>query len=162
MSLTSILSYNNKQYQEFRALLEDLFPTPKFIGETTIKVEPRTKNYALIGIAFDYLLRFSLGKKYKSLVHSSTWVSEEAMNYFQEGSFITSGNPDNIDFDNIDSLIKKKDEVNKRVRDKFEKCKKFCEEFINTPIGISDALLDDYSSCFQRCNTLKVFVNNLV
>jgi hypothetical protein len=142
MSLSSILSYNNKQYQEFRTLLEDLFPTPKFVSETTIKVEPRTKNYALIGIAFDYLLRFSLGKKYKSLVHSSTWVSEQVMNYFQEGSFITSGNPDNIDFDNIDSLMKKKDEENKRVRDKFEKCKKICEEFIYTQIGISDALLE--------------------
>lgn len=142
MSLTSILSYNNKQFTDFRTLLEELFPTPKFVGEGSIKVEPQTKNYGLIGIAFDYLLRFPLGEKYKGLVHSSTWVSEEALTYFKEGSFVTFGNPDDIDFDNIDILMEKKNEENKRVKSKFDNSKKICEEYINSQVGISDALLE--------------------
>jgi hypothetical protein len=142
MSLTSILSYNNKQFQEFRTLLDDLFPTPKYIDVGSIKVEPLTKNYALIGIAFDYLLRFSLMKKYKGLVHSSKWVSEDALRYYQGGGFITSDNPDDIDFDNIDLLMEKKEEENKKVKDKFEKCKTICEEFIQSQVSISDELLE--------------------
>lgn len=142
MSLTSILNYSNKQYQEFRTLLEELFPTPKFDCKDSIKVEPRTKNFALIGIAFDYLLRFSLTKKYKDLVHSRTWVSEDALKYFEKGSFVTFGNPDDIDFDNIDSLKIKKDKENEIVTDRFKKSRGIYEEYINTPIGITDSLLE--------------------
>lgn len=63
MSVTSILNYSNKQFKDFRTLLEELFPIPKFESGANIKVEPVTKNYGLIGTAFDYLLRFSLEKK---------------------------------------------------------------------------------------------------
>jgi hypothetical protein len=142
MSLTSILSYNNKQFIDFRALLEELFPTPKFVGEGSIKVEPQTKNYGLIGIAFDYLLRFSLEKKYKSLVHARPWVAENALQFFIEGGFTHFGNPDDIDFDNIDTLMEGKNKVNKRINSKFENCKTIYKEFINNQIDINDDLLE--------------------
>lgn len=147
MSLTSILSYSNKRFTDFRTLLEELFPTPKFHGVKSIKVEPQTKNYGLVGTAFDYLLRFSLKRKYKNLVHHSTWIAEQVLIYFKEGVFMPFGNPDDIDFDNIDTIEKKSERniESKKVRNKFEKCKSIYNEFINSQIDINDNLLE---ACF--------------
>ena len=86
MSLTTILNYNNEQYKEFRALLEELFPTPRFVGETSIKVEPITKNYTLIGTAFDYLIQFALEKKFKGLVCGNKWIAESALRLWGSSS----------------------------------------------------------------------------
>jgi hypothetical protein len=142
MSITSILNYNNKQYKGFRTLLDELFPTPKFEPRVLLKAEPLTKNYGLIGTAFDYLLRFALERKYSSLVHGRPWVSETALNHFEEGGFTFFGNPDDIDFDNIDAIMKDKNEENKKVKDKFEKCKSIYKEFITNKININNDILE--------------------
>lgn len=142
MSVTSILNYNNKQHKAFRALLEESFPTPKFEPCVSIKTKPLTKNYGLIGTAFDYLLRFSLERKYSSLVYGRSWVSEHALKHFEEGGFTFFGNPDDIDFDNIDSIIKNKNEENKKVKNKFENCKRIYKEFITNKININNDILE--------------------
>ena len=145
MSITTILNYSNKRLTDFRTLLEELFTTPKLHGIRSIKIEPQTKNYCLIGTAFDYLLRFSLERKYKNLVHSSPWIAEKALRHFEEGRFTHFGNPDDIDFDNIDAIIKKKNIESKKVKSKFEKCKSIYNEFINSQIDVKDDLLE---ACF--------------
>lgn len=142
MSLTSIINYNNKQYKDFRTLLEELFPTPKFESSVSIKAEPLTKNYGLSGTAFDYLLRFSLERKFKSFVHSRPWVSETALKHFEEGRFTFFGNPDDIDFDNIDAVIGGKNDENKKIKSKFEKCKSIYNEFITNKININNDILE--------------------
>ena len=142
MSLTSILSYSNKQYKDFRTFLEDLFPTPKLENNDSIKVEPITKNYALIGIAFDYLLRFSLEKKFKEFTHSDTWVAEKAMSCFFDNSIITSEDPFDMDINDMEQLINKKSEESQPIITKYERCKKICQEYINTSSDIGDGLLE--------------------
>src|SRR5437870_5362286 len=55
MSLTSFL----KQSQEIRTLLREHFPLPpKSASFPSVRALPLTQNYALVGQAFDYLLRF--------------------------------------------------------------------------------------------------------
>lgn len=140
MSLTSILNYNNEQYKEFRALLEELFPLPQFVGETSIKVEPITKNYTLIGTAFDYLIQFALEKKFKGLVCGNKWIAESALRYFQSSQVI--GKIRKMDFDTILEIQQQQEECNKLVNEKFNRCKALYNEYISTSIDVSDELLE--------------------
>ena len=70
MSLTSFIK--NK---EVRKLFADEFKKPrgKIIGE--IKAPPLTKNFGMIGTAFDYLLRFYL-KYHNPEAKEKTWIAE--------------------------------------------------------------------------------------
>lgn len=56
MSLTSILK--DSRSKPLRVLFNQYFPTPSFKADLKIIAPPLTKNYGLIGGAFDYLLRF--------------------------------------------------------------------------------------------------------
>ena len=49
-----------------------------------IRVEPRTKNYSLIGTAFDYLLRFELQRRAPHAI-SETWVAQYAAQAVETG-----------------------------------------------------------------------------
>jgi hypothetical protein len=142
MSVTSIINYTNKQYKEFRTLLEDLFPTPKFGSKDSIKVEPITKNFALIGSAFDYLLRFTLEKRFKGFVYGSPWVAETALNRFKGSSIVTNFNPIDMDIDAFMQLQEKQEELNQFVNSKFKECKKLYDDYVNSNINVSDALLE--------------------
>lgn len=70
MSLTSILKCPT--YQDLRSKLKDEFPKPKINSGFKINAIPASKNYGVIGTAFDYLVRFYLeannngGKIYKA------------------------------------------------------------------------------------------------
>jgi hypothetical protein len=54
------------------------WPKPDFDLQAEIKAPPLTKNYALVGTAFDYLFRFYLKKIYPSAIEEP-WVSEIAV-----------------------------------------------------------------------------------
>ena len=70
MSLTSFLK--NKDVKE-RFALE--FPTLKFNLSGELKAQPKTNNYALVGTAFDYLMRFYL-KRINPSATTQEWVAE--------------------------------------------------------------------------------------
>jgi hypothetical protein len=61
------------------------FPRPRKIS-VPLRVEPRTKHYALVGTAFDYLLRFELQRR---APHAKTrkWAAEYALKiiYHEDG-----------------------------------------------------------------------------
>lgn len=61
MSLTSLLSDPEVRYK-----LREHFPTPPFTTTLELRAAPVTRNYSLVGTAFDYLLRFYLGRRFKS------------------------------------------------------------------------------------------------
>lgn len=139
MSLTSILNYNNKAFKDFRDLLSDLFPKPRFQSRNQIKAEPNTTNYPLIGKAFDYLLRFNLERKYKGKVFSSQWVAESALSRFDDKfSGVIKSSEDIFECLDGDEVIRffeekrKSDKLfNQQVNDKFKKCKNSYTLFIN-------------------------------
>jgi len=135
------LNYSNKQYVEYRALLEDLFPAPKLVSGNAIKVEPLTNSYTLIATAFDYLLRFTLEKNFRGFVFGDKWIAESALKYFQSIQII--GDLKRMNFDSIVKLQEKKEENHKLINEKFNHCKKLYSEYINSSTAdISDKLLE--------------------
>ena len=71
MSLTSLVAM-----PDVVAKIKPLRPKVQKHG-VSLKVEPRSKRYALIGTAFDYLLRFELQRRVPDVV-VKRWVAEEA------------------------------------------------------------------------------------
>lgn len=72
MSLTGFL----KQSEEVRTLLRKHFPCPlKSISFPLVQAPPLTGNYALIGQAFDYLLRFYMQRNNPYAPKQSHWVA---------------------------------------------------------------------------------------
>lgn len=75
MSLTSIIK--GKQFQELRDKFKEDFPRPNFDNKSEIISQPLTSNNAIVGQAFDYLLRFNLEYKYREKVISDgSWVAD--------------------------------------------------------------------------------------
>jgi len=72
MSLTSFL----KDDGELRILLDQTFPKPALDIDPERQADPQTTNYALIGTAFDYLLRFTLERAYPG-VDSRPWIAHQ-------------------------------------------------------------------------------------
>jgi len=150
MSLTRILSYNNKDFKEFRDLLTTHFPTPKFKNGELIKAEPLTKDYMLIGTAYDYLLRFNLEKRYKKKVFADKWVAESALSHFKKKSksVFVSGDfvSNNLGYEEVREYFEnrqKKDEMQrKRVPEKFQECKEIYYRFINSRLKDKDQLIE--------------------
>jgi hypothetical protein len=74
MSLTSFL----KNDGELRILIDETFEKPQLSIEAPRLAEPQTANYALIGTAFDYVLRFRLERYYDG-VESRPWVAHQGL-----------------------------------------------------------------------------------
>ncbi|WP_287787373.1 hypothetical protein [Acidiphilium sp.] len=74
MSLTSMY----KQHPEFRAWFKNIWPKVPITLSNDIIVESRfgQGHGAIIGTAFDYLLRFKIEKINPGVVHQKEWISE--------------------------------------------------------------------------------------
>ena len=84
MSLTSFVKLKDVK-EHFR----ETFPQPKVMLVGELKAPPLTKNYALVGTAFDYLLRFYLERKY-DFCKSGTWVAETSLMLLKELTLVDS------------------------------------------------------------------------
>jgi hypothetical protein len=73
MSLTSVI-----HTKEMRELFKNEFTRPKGKLSAEIKASPLTKNYSMVGTAFDYLLRFGL-KYHNPKSETKRWVAETAV-----------------------------------------------------------------------------------
>ena len=77
MSLTSILS--DRDNQELRDKLKTEFLRPAFNLKTEIRAQPLTKNWGIVGTAFDYLMRFYLQHHNKdTFIQRDRWVADHA------------------------------------------------------------------------------------
>jgi hypothetical protein len=74
MSLTSFI-----KIPEVREGFNKTFTKPEVNINRSKFVAPKTKNYSLIGTAFDYLLRFYLQKLNKKNVISTKWIAEQGL-----------------------------------------------------------------------------------
>lgn len=73
MSLTSFI-----KEPDVRAKFKQTFPLPKVFLNSELKAPPITSHYAMVGTAFDYLLRFYI-KKNNPLAKAKAWVAESAL-----------------------------------------------------------------------------------
>lgn len=83
MSLTSFLDH-----PDVRRKFRETFKKPILGPEKKILAPPKTKNYGLVGTAFDYMLRFFV-KFLNSKVYEKPWIAEKALaiippNYFDQ------------------------------------------------------------------------------
>jgi hypothetical protein len=141
MSLSNLLDYNNKNGEELRTALANLFPLPKQKFNQIIRAEPLTKNYALVGTAFDYLLRFSLEKNYKE-IYSSRWVAELAVEKLNDRILAIRGKADEqIFMEDLEPLHKKKKKINKNIRSRFKSVKKTIKKYVNSSNSVDNDLL---------------------
>jgi len=73
MSLTTFVAV-----QHIRERIREEFAKPRLEDKPQMLAPPVTKNYALVGIAFDYLLRFHL--QYRNpKAHARNWIAEHGM-----------------------------------------------------------------------------------
>jgi hypothetical protein len=77
MSLTSILK--DPKNVELKEIFKSEFPRPAFNIKSEPKAPPLTKNWSIVGTAFDYLFRFYLEHLNKnSLIIKGNWVADLA------------------------------------------------------------------------------------
>lgn len=78
MSLTSFV-----KIKQVRDKFQETFVLPDFNYETVLLAPPQSKNYMLVGTAFDYLLRFYLKRLNPSAI-TKAWVAEQAVKQIPE------------------------------------------------------------------------------
>lgn len=77
MSLTDLIS--NENSQRLRDEFKKVFPRPKITLADDVLAPPLTKNYSIVGGAFDYLLRFTIERRYESKAKSrGVWIADGA------------------------------------------------------------------------------------
>lgn len=74
MSLTQLIQFKTP----VRDRLAADFPKPRLVLSASLRVAPASPNRALIGTAFDYLVRFHLQRTH-AIAMSYTWVAERAL-----------------------------------------------------------------------------------
>ncbi len=135
MSLTSILDYKNKSFKDFRDFLNDNFPTPKLESSAKLVAEPLSDNSALIGTAYDYLLRFYLEKLNSEKTINSGWVAESAVKkYFRKESIrLDPGvNVRKLSYEELDEMTNAIWEQSQRVNEQLEQSQMIHSEFIRS------------------------------
>lgn len=85
MSLTSLL--NNK---DVRKKFRQEFRKPPFILQDEMLAPPVTKNYTLVGVAFDYLLRFYLQHLNSNLAKTETLIAEHTLDLLDKDQSLYS------------------------------------------------------------------------
>lgn len=90
MSLTTLLDK-----PDVREKFSSEFEKPKFQVKKGIVASPLTKRYGLVGIAFDYLLRFHIEYWNSQIVKRQNWTAEAAVHrlsdeYLEKGKVIVA------------------------------------------------------------------------
>lgn len=68
------------QLKDVQEKFKEIFPKPKFDTEQELLAPPLTKNYSIVGQAFDYLFRFILKQKFPDLTNDmGHWIAEHGV-----------------------------------------------------------------------------------
>lgn len=138
MSLTSILSGKNNQ------ILRDKFKTdflrPNFDFKTEIKAYPKTKNWGIVGTAFDYLMRFYLEYHNNGVtIVKDRWNAEFA--YKALNQRLTNSTQKEIKVGSHHDKSYKTKDLSKIINRQFELAKVNYSTFISNGI-INDSLIE--------------------
>lgn len=86
MSLTSYLT--DHEHPAIRQKFRDDFLRPAFKLKTDIKAHPLTKNYGIMGTAFDYILRLTIQHHNKEKrIHSNQWLADTSFKQLEKAFF---------------------------------------------------------------------------
>lgn len=86
MSLTSYLT--DPDHPDIRQKFREEFLRPIFNFKNDIKAPPLTKNYGIIGTAFDYVLRFTIQHHNKGKqIHGGQWVADISYKQLENAFF---------------------------------------------------------------------------
>ena len=128
MSLTQVV-----KIKEVKDFLDENFIYPKVKIKAELLAPPLTKNYALIGTAFDYLVRFYVQRINKNTCIEGRWACEISIEKLERmGSNVFLLNDDYSPIDHLPLLNKAKQIV--------EKAKKLKEIYLKTGV-FTDELL---------------------
>ena len=106
MSLTHILK--SKDHKALRDKIKTDFPRPKIILSGELKAPPLTKNYGIVGTAFDYLLRFKLERDFPAKVKSDKqWIADLAIESIKTRARYEKVSASEIGYDGTDKPTKK-------------------------------------------------------
>jgi hypothetical protein len=140
MSLTGYIT--GRDHQAIRTRLKTDFPKPSFPRpHPELKGPPRTKNYGLIGTAFDYLFRFHLEYHNKdTIVCREEWIADRAYEglAFRFGLYFRRRHVNQTS----KKIFRESLEKFRLVRNQFIRAKGNYENFISDGI-LTDALLED-------------------
>lgn len=140
MSLTGYIT--GRDHQAIRTRLKTDFPKPNFPRpHPELKAPPRTKNYGLIGTAFDYLFRFHLEYHNKdTIVCREEWIADRAYEglAFRFGLYFRRRHVNQTS----KKIFRESLEKFRLVRNQFIRAKGNYENFISDGI-LTDALLED-------------------
>jgi len=120
MSLTTLITE-----PEVRDQLKKLIRRPDFDGKRKLLAPPLTKNYMLVGTAFDYLFRFYLKRMNPQAIESSGWVAENSLD---ELFGFKNGFAHNLDTNEIDVIPELADQEDEAM---FNKIKNILSESRN-------------------------------
>ncbi|MFA5303302.1 MAG: hypothetical protein WC393_02070 [Candidatus Nanoarchaeia archaeon] len=82
----SLISFINES--DVKKKFAETFNLPKIELKVELKAPPITKNYSLVGTAFDYLLRFYI-KKHNPYAKTNPWIAELALKCLKDGDLKT-------------------------------------------------------------------------
>ena len=143
MSLTSIL-----KEAKYRSMFKDRFPKPECNLSGEMLACPQTKNYAIIGTAFDYILRFYIEMTNPD-VKSTVWIAEHGLNELRlrSGDYIYEYAGDKmriIKNDSGESLQNEDSDICRKLyldlEIKYEQIRKEYKQYLNDGIMTRDLL----------------------
>ena len=142
MSLTTILK--NPIY---RKMFMDRFPKPKCDFSNEMLASPQTKNYAIIGTAFDYILRFYIEKTNPN-VKTTSWIAEQSLTTLQlnSGDYIHKYKDGKMTIIENNSVIPDHEssefyrKIYQECKPKYDQVKKDYETYLNSGIMTRDLL----------------------
>lgn len=124
MSLTSFLKLPDVK-EKFR----QEFKVPKLAVQKKLLAPPLSKRYALVGTAFDYLLRFYLQRLNEKNAIRRSWVAEDSLNVLYKAIPFSSGEY-NLDTGKL--VIKGNDDLIKKAKRVFSQAGAEHERYVVT------------------------------
>lgn len=129
MSLTSFI-----KIKDVRQAFKREFKKPRLKVQRKLLAPPLTNHYGLVGMAFDYLLRFYIKRLNPDAVEHP-WVSEASLQLLERLQLLSMFTKDEIFSDDVDTIINPElldPYVYDKVEEIIEYSKKVYNEFIKT------------------------------
>ncbi|ADP77741.1 conserved hypothetical protein [Methanothermus fervidus DSM 2088] len=129
MSLTSFI-----KIKDVRQAFKREFKKPRLKVQRKLLAPPLTNHYGLVGMAFDYLLRFYIKRLNPDAVEHP-WVSEVSLQLLERLQLLSMFTKDEIFSDDVDTIINPElldPYVYDKVEEIIEYSKKVYNEFIKT------------------------------
>lgn len=119
-------------------------PKPKIKIESNILAQPLTKNYTIVGIAFDYLLRMFL-KRINTNAIERIWIAEQLLQEITGPCtpILKYAAPESAEGKPVELMEYKQIELSKYLKQILLKCKDLYSKYLQSG-EITDKLLEDF------------------